>query len=79
MLGVAAKRRFVPLHIVAEKCGYSFCSILLALHHLTGADYTSKVGTKHSAIKAEPQKYLQAFALGNDDYFSIFNSFLNRY
>ena len=46
------------------KHGISLCNCLIALHHLTGADYTSKVGMKHAALVAESQKYLVNFAQG---------------
>lgn len=44
--------------------GPELCNVLPALYHLTGADYTSKVGTKRSALRASPQKFLVNFAQG---------------
>ncbi|OXU30012.1 hypothetical protein TSAR_009479 [Trichomalopsis sarcophagae] len=52
------------IYKLAEDCGMKLCSVLPALHHLTDADYTSKVGTKHSALGSEPEKYLEIFAHG---------------
>ena len=34
-------------------------AVLLAVHSLTGYDITNKIGTKRSALKAEPKKYLK--------------------
>lgn len=57
-------KRDVPLHIMAARHGSALCSVLPALYHLTGADYTSKVGTKRNALRADPQKYLLEFGQG---------------
>ena len=54
----------IPIHILANKHGIDKCKCLLALHHLTGSDYTSKVGTKHSGLVANPSEYLNSFAEG---------------
>ena len=35
--------------------------VLPAVHTLTGCDYTSKVGTKQAALKANPIDYLEGF------------------
>lgn len=40
------------------------CSILPAILHLSGSDYTSKICTKLAAINADPEKYLLHFAQG---------------
>ena len=45
---------------MAAKLG-SLCSVLPAVHHLTGSDYTSKVGTKSAALKANPEHFLSEF------------------
>lgn len=49
---------------MANKHGNDKCKSLLAAYHLTGADYTSKVGTKRSALLADPTKYLGNFTEG---------------
>ena len=49
---------------MASKLGEVKCSVLPALHHLTGADYTSKVGTKLAGLKGNPELYLTQFAQG---------------
>ncbi|CAH1109282.1 unnamed protein product [Psylliodes chrysocephalus] len=58
-VGAGATKRNVPLYV---RCGTETCSVLPALFHLTGADYTSKVGTKRAALHAEPQNHLSSFA-----------------
>ncbi|XP_031784055.1 uncharacterized protein LOC107981544 [Nasonia vitripennis] len=65
-VGAAAKKRFLPVHIVAkhEQTGIQLCSTLLAVHHLTGSDYTSKIGTKYSALRSSPKKFLRSVAQG---------------
>lgn len=35
--------------------------VILAIHFLTGSDVTSKIDTKASGLKAQPEKYLQNF------------------
>uniref|UniRef100_A0A6P7FZ99 Uncharacterized protein LOC114325789 n=1 Tax=Diabrotica virgifera virgifera TaxID=50390 RepID=A0A6P7FZ99_DIAVI len=54
--------RNIAIHSLARLHGKQVCSILPALHHLTGGDYTSKVGTKARALKENPTQYLQNFA-----------------
>lgn len=54
---------------MAEKLGQHKCDVLPAMHHLTGSDYTSKVGTKHSGILAKPENFLNNFAQGNIFFF----------
>ena len=44
--------RNIPLHKLAMLHGKDLCSVLPALHHLSGSVYTSKVGTKLSECKA---------------------------
>ena len=47
------------------------------MHHLTGADYTSKIGTKRNALLADPEKYLMTFAKGKTYFhFKIRNTLL---
>lgn len=62
--GIGSTARDIPLHLLAVNYTDEFCSCLPALHHLTGADYTSKVGTKLSALHGNPEKYLLEFAKG---------------
>ena len=57
--------------------GEILCSCLPAVHHLTGADYTSKIGTKRNALLADPEKYLMTFAKGKTYFhFKIRNTLL---
>ena len=59
--GVGDTSRYVPLHILFQRLGRQLCTVLPALHSLTGCDITSKVGTKKAALKAEPEKFLKSF------------------
>ena len=63
--GVGKTSRNIPLHEITGHYGISFCSILPALHHLTGTDYLSKVGTKLPALESSPEMYLSNFGEGN--------------
>ena len=47
--GVGESVRFVPLHTLYDRLGADLCSVLPAVHSLTGCDIASKVGTKHAA------------------------------
>ena len=58
--GIGDTTRYIPLHTLGEKSP-ELCEVLPAAHALTGCDITSKVGTKHGAIKADPVKYLSQF------------------
>jgi len=53
--GVRDTSRYVPVHDRAGKIGRGLCQVLPAVHTLTGCDYTSKFGTKHAALKANPE------------------------
>ena len=44
-----------------EKIDKDLSSVLPTLHSLTGCDITSKVGTKKSALVANPEVYLRTF------------------
>lgn len=59
--GVGNTTRYIPLHVLGEKLGSDTSKILVALHHLTGCDSTSKFGTKAAALKADPVHYLSDF------------------
>ena len=56
--------RYLPIHIMYNRLGRSLCSVLPAVHSLSGCDITSKVGTKPSALSADPVKYLTDFGHG---------------
>ena len=59
--GVGNSTRYIPIHILAPRIGKEFCYLLPLVHTLTGSDYTSKVGTKHAALIANPCEYLKDF------------------
>lgn len=48
--GVGDTTRYIPMHELCSVIGRYLCDILPAIHSLTGADYTSKVGTKQSSL-----------------------------
>lgn len=54
----------IPVHTVFEKLGAELCDCLIAIHHLTGSDYTSKIGTKHKALFANPTDFVKDFGEG---------------
>lgn len=55
-----SSKECIPLHVLAQKLG-SLCDVILSVHFLTGSDVTSKVGTKYSALKANPINFLLNF------------------
>ena len=59
--GVGASTRYLPVHDLYGRLGNDMCLVLPAVHCLTGCDYTSKIGTKKAALKADPVKYLRNF------------------
>lgn len=59
--GVGDTTRFIPIHTLSGKLGENLCSVLPAVHSLTGCDITSKIGTKRSALVTKPVKYLGTF------------------
>ena len=63
--GSADSTRHIPIHSLASNIGLDICSVLPALHALTGCDYTSKVGTKAAAVEAYPEKYLKYFGIAS--------------
>ena len=64
-VGKKENRRFIPIHTVSDRIGSSLTQTLLKAHIGTGCDYISKVGTKHGALKASPELYLQSFGEGD--------------
>ncbi len=64
--GVGNSTRYIPLHTMASN-NEPLCLVLPAVHALTGCDSTSKVGTKLSALKADPINYLADFGKSLND------------
>jgi hypothetical protein len=62
--GVVDSTRYILVHILAPRTGNAFCYLLQLVHALTGCYYTSKVGTKHAALNANPCEYLKDFDCG---------------
>ena len=54
--------KFIPIHLMASMLGPNHCSAIMKAHVLTGCDVTSQVGSKTSALKNDPEKYLGEFA-----------------
>ena len=64
--GVGDSTRLLPVHAIHEKTGQVLCSLLPAIHALSGADYTSKFGTKKAALKIASVPYLENFGVSPD-------------
>ena len=63
--GAGEKTRNIPIHILADKLrDHLSSSIILKTHVFTGCDVTSKIGTKSSAMKINPERFFQAFGVG---------------
>jgi hypothetical protein len=76
-VGVGNTMRYIPIHSLADKLGTQICKVLIALHHLTGCDSTSKVGTKAAGLKANPGHNLCDFGKDpNDIDFGLVEEFL---
>ena len=65
MFGIGDKTRFLPLHLLLYKIGVPKCKVIYKAHILTASDSTSKIGSKKSAINANPELYLQRFGEEN--------------
>ena len=77
--GVGDSTRYIPVHILAPRIGKELCYLLPLVHTLTGCDYTSKVGTKHAALNANPSEYLKDFDSGpscSDDFTASCEAYL---
>ena len=53
-------------HTLFGRLGADLCGVSLKDHILTGDDYCSKLGSKHSAVKMEPLEFLEKYAEQND-------------
>lgn len=60
-IGQGDNKILLPIHILCERIGIGMCESLLKCHLGSGCDYLSKIGTKHSAMLAEPQHNLTSF------------------
>lgn len=77
--GVGDSTRYIPVHIVAPRIGKELCYLLPVVHTLTGCDCTSRVGTKHAALNANPFEYLKAFDSGpscTDDFAASWEAYV---
>ena len=66
MSGVGDKTRFLPLYILLYKIGVPKCKVIYKAHILTDSYLISKIGSKKSAINANPELYLQQFVEENE-------------
>ena len=60
-IGLGDNKRLLPVHRLHSRLGDEFCKSLLKCHLGTGCDYISKIGTKYSALQAQPDLYLRNF------------------
>ena len=62
--GAGEKTGDIPIHVLANRLGdHLSSSIILKTHVPTGCDATSKTGTKSSAIKNNPERFLEDFRI----------------
>jgi hypothetical protein len=61
---VGDSKRYFPVHILAPRNGKELWYLLPLIQTLTGCDYTSKAGTNHAALNANPSEYLNDFNCG---------------
>lgn len=64
--GVGDSTRLLPVHAIHQKMGQNLCSLLPAIHALSGSDYTSKFGTKKAALNSASTAYLENFGVSHD-------------
>lgn len=62
LVGTSTKKRFIPVHTLAERLGEDMSRCVLKAHLGTGCDYLSKMCTKRAMLQASPDKYLLEFA-----------------
>ena len=63
--GAGEKTKDIPIHALTNKLGDHLSSlIILKTHMLTGCDGTSKIRTNSSAIKNNPERFLEDFRIG---------------
>ena len=65
MFGFGEETQFLPLHLLLYKIRVPKCKVIYRALILTGSDSTSKIGSKKSAINANPELYLQQFGEEN--------------
>ena len=59
--GIGEYERMIPMHEVSITMGPSKSLAMIKAHIITGGDIHSKVGTKHAAVKSNPEQYLSNF------------------
>lgn len=64
--GVGDSTRLLPVHVIHKNMGQDLCSLLPAIHALSGSDYTRKVGTKKAALHIASRTYLENYGVSHD-------------
>ena len=63
--GAGEKNKDIPIQVLANKLGDHLSSlIILKTHVLTRCDVSSKIETKSSAIKNNPERFFEDFRIG---------------
>ena len=63
--GAGEKNMGIPIHVLANQLEDHLSSlIILKTHLVTGCDVASKIGTKPSAMKNNPEIFLEDFGIG---------------
>ena len=65
--GTGDSTSIILIHLLVETLGPDLGSVLSAVHVLTGADYTSKFGTKKAGLNCNPVQFLTNFGISVDD------------
>ena len=65
--GIRDSTRIIPVQVLVETFSPEMCSVLPAVHALTGADYTSKFGTKKVGLNCNPVHFLTNFGISVHD------------
>ena len=62
--GAGEKARDIYLHVLTKKLGdHLSSSIILKMHVFIGYDATSKIGARSSAMKNNPEKFIEVFGI----------------
>lgn len=63
---VGDSTRLLPVHVIHKSMGQDLCSLLSAIHALSGSEYTSKVETRKAALYIASRSYLNHFRVSDD-------------
>ena len=62
--GIGEKTRFILVHTLLVKPGADMCNVWIKIHLITECDATSKIETKHTAMKVDTVTALKNFGEG---------------